>query len=608
MSEIAKLFVSIGANVKDFERGMKGVQGKMRSVGQSMSTVGKTLTKSVTLPLLAIGGAAFAAANEMDKAMNNIRAGTGATGAELQALNEDFKAVFTTVPQGADVVSTALADLNTRTGLTGEALQDLTRQMLNLARVSGDDVNALVASTTRLFGDWEVATASQAETLDYLWKVAQNTGIGVDELSRKMVQYGAPLRQMGFEMEQAAAIMGKFEQEGVNLELVMGSLRIALGNFAREGEEAPAAFRRLVEDIQSMESASEATALAMEIFGARAGPDMAAAIREGRFEIEELLRAIEASDETINAAAEETMNFTESMAVLKNEAIVAMEPLGRVLLDLFREMQPYISQAIALLARLTEMFASLSPAGQKTALMWAGIAIALGPVISFLAKVVTIASSLIPIVTKVGAIVAKAIPVIKAVGVVIAGVATGPLILIVAAIIAAIAIWVKWGAEIRAFARQAVARIREFVSSGIGQISRLVERVRGIMSGVTDAILSPFRRAQEGLQGITSGIQNTLNKINPFARFSPSLVENVQRGVGEIMQAYRRLDNVDLSPITHQVEGATINHTGEITIRGVNDEGQFVAASKVVMQDLSRYISDGNRRFAARTSLSPLSR
>lgn len=401
----------IKAGINEAKAELDGFQLKAKAVGAGLTSVGGTLTKTVTLPVVAIGTAAFTAANEVDKAHKTIRAGTGATGESLEALKKDFEAVFVGVPQSAEVVSSALADLNTRTGLTGEGLQELTTQMLNLARVAGGDVNALIASTTRVFGDWDIATEKQADTLDYLWKVSQNTGIGVDSLAQKVVQYGAPMRQMGFDFETTAALMGKFEKEGVNLELVMGSLRIALGNFAREGEEAPEALQRLITEIQGMESASEATALAMEIFGARAGPDMAAAIREGRFEVDELLAALDASGETVNAAAEETLTFAESMSMLKNEATIALETLGKVLLDLFQEFRPHLERGIELIKQVVEWFKNLDPETQKLIVVIAGLAAALGPVLVVLGTLIPVIAA---IVSPVGLVVLAIVALIAA--------------------------------------------------------------------------------------------------------------------------------------------------------------------------------------------------
>ena len=294
---------------------------------------------------------------DVDKAYDSIRVGTGATGDVLDGLKGDFKAVAGTVVDDMGTVGQVLADLNTRTGATGEDLQGLTKRVLDLSRITGTDAVSNVASLTRVFGDWSIATEDQGATLDALFRASQSTGIGVDQLGQSVVQFGAPLRQVGFSFEQSIGLLGKFEKEGVNSELVMGSLRIALGKMAKESStvneqqqkvnDSQAAYAKAVKKygegsdearkanaalaesqagldsamasanvpqklqeqiaaIKAAGTAGEANTLALELFGARAGPDMAAAIREGRFDLGELFDTISTGSETIDQAVSDT--------------------------------------------------------------------------------------------------------------------------------------------------------------------------------------------------------------------------------------------------------------------------------------------------------------
>lgn len=352
---------------------------KFQKFGGGMKSVGSNMTKYVTAPLAGIGAAGFAAANELDQAYKTIRNGTGATGDALEDLKGNFKNVFENVPQSAEEVSTALADLNTRTGLTGEALELATEQFLTLGRVSGEDVPGLIEKGTRAFGDWGIEVDDQAATMDYFWKVSQSTGIGVSDLMGKMVQFGAPLRQMGFDFETSAALLGKFEKEGVNAELVMGSMRQALGRMAKDGIDAEEGLKQTIDAITNAGSTSEANAAAIELFGARAGPDMAAAVREGRFEIDDLIASLDESGETIEKAGDDTLTFGEKMQTMKNKAMTAMEPIGDVLIDLAEKWLPKVEGAIEGAA---EWFEGLGDSGQKTALMVGGVAAAAGPLIA----------------------------------------------------------------------------------------------------------------------------------------------------------------------------------------------------------------------------------
>ncbi len=362
-------------------------QSKLASIGAKMKSVGATMTKSVTLPLLALGGAAVAAAIQYDEASDTIRAGTGATGKELDALNESFKRVFTTVPASAADTAKAISDLNTRTGATGERLEGLATQVLHLSRLTGEDLGQVIASTTRVFGDWNIATEDQARTLDYIWKVSQNTGIGISQLSDKVVQFGAPLRQLGFDFESAAAMMGKWEQEGVNLELVLGGMKRALGKFAKAGEDPVKALQAISDQILNAGTQAEASQIAIEAFGQRAGPDMASAIREGRFDLEELISTLAESDETIVKASDDTMSFNEKLVLLKNKAIDAAIPIGEKLLAAIDNLMPSIEKVIGWVAGAVEWFSKLPEPVQTAGAAIALLAIAAGPLLSALGSI-----------------------------------------------------------------------------------------------------------------------------------------------------------------------------------------------------------------------------
>ena len=181
---------------------------------------------------LAVGIGAFKLGESFDEAFDTIRVGTGATGDALADLEDDFKEVFSSVPTTMDLASTAVADLNTRTGQTGEGLVDLAKQMLEMSRITGSDLAGNNETTTRLFGDWGVATDEQAGKLDKLFRASQASGVGISDLASSAVQFGAPLRNLGFTMDESIALFAKWNKEGVNTEAIFGGMKIAVGKFA----------------------------------------------------------------------------------------------------------------------------------------------------------------------------------------------------------------------------------------------------------------------------------------------------------------------------------------------------------------------------------------
>ena len=67
MVTVASLGVKIGADLKDFQKGMAQMEGQLKQVGQNLRSVGATLSRSVTLPILGIAGAAVKAASDVEE-------------------------------------------------------------------------------------------------------------------------------------------------------------------------------------------------------------------------------------------------------------------------------------------------------------------------------------------------------------------------------------------------------------------------------------------------------------------------------------------------------------------------------------------------------------
>ncbi|PPK44959.1 phage tail tape measure protein [Clostridium algidicarnis] len=376
-------FTTLGKN-------LEGIGSKMKKVGDGFSSVGSTLSKTVTAPIAAAGVGLFKLASDFDEASDSIRIGTGATGEALQGLEDDFKSVYTTVDTTMGDASKAIADLNTRTGLSGESLQNLSTQMLRLAKITGEDINTLIPASTRMFQDAGLKTEDYGKALDYTFKVSQSTGIGVSRLQQLMAQFGGPLRQMGFDWETSAAMMGKFEKEGVNTELVVGSLRVALGKMAREGISEPnKALQEMVTRIKEAGTAGEANAMALEMFGARAGPDMASAIREGRLNLDELINSLKSSPETIEQVYTDTADAAEQFVMLKNKMAVALEPLGKKLFEAVNNAMPAVEKFIQAIISIIEKFNELNPAQQDMILKLALVAAAIGPVLGVVGKLIS---------------------------------------------------------------------------------------------------------------------------------------------------------------------------------------------------------------------------
>lgn len=215
-------------------------QGKTVSDGfaAGFEGVGKGLSKTLTPAAAGLGLIFKQSFQEWDTGVDAIIAGTGKSGKALDGLTDSMKHVGDKVTQPLGQVGTAISELNVRLGLTGPGLETMATKMLDLTRLSGGDLSTNIANVTRVFGDWSIGTDDQVGALDKLYAATKQSGIGLDRLTTLTVQYGAPLRQLGFSFDETISLFGKFEKEGVNTETVFAGLRMGLARMSTGSEEA----------------------------------------------------------------------------------------------------------------------------------------------------------------------------------------------------------------------------------------------------------------------------------------------------------------------------------------------------------------------------------
>jgi TP901 family phage tail tape measure protein len=280
-----------------------------------------------------LGKAFFDVGMKYDTAFNKIRFSTAETGAKLDSLKDSFKKIYTSSAMPIQDITDSMISVYQRLGLTGKALEELSKAESRYSKVSQTDLNQTVLTTTRTFGDWGVKTKDMVKTLDMMYVATAKTGVPTMRLNELVTQFGGPMRQFGFSLESSVALLGKFEKEGVNTELVMGAMRRGIGKWSKEGKDLEKSLIATIKEIKNAGSASEANSKSIEIFGIKAGPDMAAAIREGRFNIEELTNTLKNNKTTLADAAADTATFAGKWEMAKRDIEGVLEPIGSKLVD-----------------------------------------------------------------------------------------------------------------------------------------------------------------------------------------------------------------------------------------------------------------------------------
>ena len=383
-----------GAIDPSLEKTIKNAQNSIGKLNLKAIAIGTAFVAGAGLAIKAaadIGKALYDLGSEFDSAYDAIRVGTGATGEDLEALQNTMKDVYTSVPASMEDASKAIADYNTRLGLTGDELADMSTKALQVSDMLGEDLTATIESSSQAFQQWGIDSKDMGKQMDYIFKVSQSTGIGFNELMTTMQQYGPQLQDMGYSFEQASAMIGQMEKAGVNTSEVLGAMKKAVGTLAKEGISASDGMQLYYEKILNAGSAAEATALANEVFGTKAGSTMAAAIRNGTIAVDELTASLQNNSESIDKAYWDTADFEQKWGLLQNQMKVAFEPVALAVFDGLAELMPVVSSVMQQMTPvIAQLVTQLTPFINEVFSKFGEILELIGP------SLVNLASALLP--------------------------------------------------------------------------------------------------------------------------------------------------------------------------------------------------------------------
>jgi TP901 family phage tail tape measure protein len=325
--------------------------------------------------------------SEAEKTVVNA---TGATGETLEGLENSMMSAFG--EHHADLNSTAgaIGEINTRMALTGDALTDVTGKFLDFSSITGSDVVGSVQNVTKVMNKWNVEQSEVVSVLDKLAYAGQISGASVDSLSSQLINGASSFQAMGLSLDTTISLLSSFELQGINSGTAIMGLKTAVKNFSDDGLNAADALRDTVEQISNMGSEAEATSLAIDVFGSRAGVEFANAIRNGAITVEMLSGDLSVAEGTLQRTANASETLGEKWDKANNKITTAIT----------NSLQPTID---SISGKLSELFGSVGdflgehPAAVKVI---GAVAAGLGVVTTALTAYTVAVNLVIPAVTK----------------------------------------------------------------------------------------------------------------------------------------------------------------------------------------------------------------
>ncbi|WP_455256651.1 phage tail tape measure protein [Peptoniphilus asaccharolyticus] len=378
-------------HLDNFERHYKNTGAALFSTGKRLDAVGKNLTKYVTGPILGVGAASVAAFKEVDTAMDTIITKTGATGNAVQEFEKVFRNIGGDLPVDLQKVGDAVGEVNTQFGLVGNELEKHSKQFIKFAEINGQDVSQASIQAKQAMEAYHLSANDLDKILDSVTATAQATGQSTDKLFDTVVRGAPVIKDLNLNFSQATALLGNLEQSGIDSTKALSYLSKAQVAFAKDGKDLTSGLGDLQKKLDGAKTHAEKLTIASKYFGTKGATFMLDALERGAMNFNDFTNAAELATGAVDKTFEETLDPIDKFKQLMNR----LKFVGN---DLFKASEgvwvPILEKAIGKVKKLSDWFNSLSKEQKENIVKWAGMAAALGPTLIVFGKLYKIGGKL----------------------------------------------------------------------------------------------------------------------------------------------------------------------------------------------------------------------
>ena len=221
MAIFDELIVKISGDIKDFNNKMNAAAGKMKDTGEKMKKIGSSMSKYVTLAVLAAGTASVKMASDFDESINKVDVAFKNSSKDIQAWAKTTLKNFGIAEGSALDMAALFGDMATSMGLPTDKAAEMSKSMVGLA---GDLASFKNVGIDQAMTALNGVFTGETESLKMLGIVMTEANLAAFALSKgitKNVQ----------DMTQA-------EKVNLRYAYVMQQTTNAQGDFARTGGDA----------------------------------------------------------------------------------------------------------------------------------------------------------------------------------------------------------------------------------------------------------------------------------------------------------------------------------------------------------------------------------
>lgn len=367
---------------------------KFQDVGKKLTDVGKSMSLKVTAPIMGIGAAAVKIGMDFEESMSKVKAMSGATGEEMGQLEKAARDAGASTSKSAKEAADALGYM----ALAGWDVQTSMKGLMPVLRLS-EAGNIDLARASSLVTDSMSAMGIKVQDLqgylDIVAQTARSSNTDIDQMAQAYLGVGGTLRGLNVPLEESALALGFLANAGVKGSEAGNALNAVLINLTAPTARAKKALEGL--NFSAFDSQGKFKGLENVLFELKdklAGmteeqKNMALAMIGGKEHVKDLnalLNGLENGYDDLKASIAGADGALEDVAQTmrdnaKGSLIELKSALEEVALKIYDVLRPVVASLIESLKKFVAWLNNLSPEMQRTIVIVAGLAAAIGPLL-----------------------------------------------------------------------------------------------------------------------------------------------------------------------------------------------------------------------------------
>lgn len=581
------------ADVKKFSESSDKMGGKLTTAGNVMTSVGKKATLGLTVPIVGAGAAVVKTASDFDSEMSKVQAITGASGDEMKKLEKKAREMGASTKFSASESAQAL----TYMGMAGWDTEQMTKGLpgvMDLAAASGEDLAMVSDIVTDSISGFGLTADDTTDYVDLLAKTATSSNTNVAMMGETF-KYVAPLfGALGYSAEDAALATGLMANAGIKGSQAGTSLRMAVSKLIEPSETGAIWMKKLgintTDASGKMLPFKDVLVQLREKFSGLSEEQQAQAASAlfGKEAMSGMLAVINASDEEFDDLAEATQNYSgtaREMADvmednLKGEITKLLSALQELAISLGKVVIPYLRKFVQWIQKWVDRLNNSSEATKKTVVAIAGIAAAIGPVLSVggtLLKGISAVKGVLGILTPVlGAATSGTVAMGK--GVALAGAAAGKGALLLN----------PWTAALAAGAVGAVKLTKKLKEDAVPAVDLFGDEV----SDGTKKAVGGFLDLEEKASNSLTKLVTTANKnADDYKNLTTQVNEDVGAMKDQVIGKLEEQKNQSRQIVEEKVKGLK-EITAEEKEHMIKQEEEKIESQKKIVEEGSKRIQE----------------